>query len=448
MPLSFQLLLSLILILASCQSTETPSSGKDIPIKLNDEQLLDSVAYRTFQYFWDGAEPNSGMAPERIHIDGNYPDNDQHIITTGGTGMGLIGILGAIDRGWISREQARIRFEKMVGFLEKADRWHGIWPHWLDGKTGRVKPFSPKDDGADLVESAFLIQGLLVVREYFKDGSEAEKELAERINTLWREMDWNFHTQGGKKVLYWHWSPNFDWDMNFALEGYNEALIVYILAASSPTHPIDPEAYHEGWARSGNIKASGVSPFGFPLQLKHNGAEEYGGPLFWAHYSFLSLNPKGLKDQYADYWQENRNQTLINRVWCINNSGNFKGYGEDLWGLTASYSINFYDAHRPGNDTGVISPTAAVSSIVYTPEESLKVIRNLYENYGEKVFGKYGFYDAMSPEHDFFPQRYLAIDQGPMVTMIENYRSSLGWNLFMNAPEIEIGLKKLGFEGY
>jgi hypothetical protein len=236
--------------------------------------------------------------------------------------------------------------------------------------------------------------------------------------------------------------------MNFALEGYNEALIVYILAAASPTHPIDPEVYHQGWARSGNIRASAVSPFGIPLQLKHNGAEEYGGPLFWAHYSYLSLNPEGLKDEYADYWQENRNQTLINRAWCINNSGNFKGYGEDLWGLTASYSINFYNAHRPGNDTGVITPTAAVSSIVYTPEESMKVIRNLYENYGAKVFGKYGFYDAMSPEHEFFPQRYLAIDQGPMVTMIENHRSGLGWKLFMNAPEIKNGLQRLGFEGY
>lgn len=443
--LNSSILLIFSLILLSCQSAENPIQDQTPVIKLSDEQLLDSVAYATFQYFWDGAEPNSGMAPERIHIDGNYPDNDQHIITTGGTGMGLIGTLGAIERGWISKEQARVRFEKMVGFLEKADRWHGIWPHWLDGKTGKVKPFSPKDDGADLVESAFLIQGLLAVREYFQNGSEVEKSLANRIDVLWREMDWNFHTQGGQNVLYWHWSPNFDWEMNFALEGYNEALIVYILAAASPTHPIDPEVYHQGWARSGNIKASGVSPFSIPLQLKHNGAEEYGGPLFWAHYSYLSLNPNGLTDQYANYWQENRNQTLINRAWCINNSGNFGGYGEDLWGLTASYSINGYDAHRPGNDSGVISPTAAVSSIVYTPEESLKVIRNLYENYGDKVFGKYGFYDAMSPEHDFYPQRYLAIDQGPMVTMIENYRSGLGWRLFMGANEIQNGLQKLDF---
>lgn len=440
----FRILLPFVLLLGSCQQVETaPTDQESIP--LTDEELLEVVAKATFQYFWDGAEPNSGMAPERIHIDGIYPANDAHIVTTGGTGMGMIGILGGIERGWISRLEALERFEKMVSFLEKADRWQGIWPHWLDGKTGAVKAFSPKDDGADLVESAFLIQGLLVVREYFKNGNEQEQALAKRIDQLWREMDWNFHTQGGQDVLYWHWSPNFGWEMNFPLQGYNEALIVYILAAASPTHPIPTEAYHQGWARGGDIKTSGVSPFGFHLQLKHNGAEQYGGPLFWAHYSYLSLNPKGLKDQYADYWEENRNQTLINRAWCINNSGNFDGYGENLWGLTASYSINGYDAHRPGNDTGVISPTAAVSSIVYTPEESMAVIRNLYENYGEKVFGPYGFFDAISPHHDFFPQRYLAIDQGPMVSMLENHRSGLGWSLFMGAPEVQNGLDRLGF---
>ncbi len=411
---------------------------------MSDEELLDMVQYYTFRYFWNGAEPNSGMAPERLHLDGDYPDNDAHIVTTGGTGMGLIGLIAGIDRGWVTREQGVQRMERMVGFLEKADRFHGVWPHWLDGQTGKVKPFGQKDNGGDLVESAFLIQGLLAVREYYKNGSDAEQALASRINRLWEEMDWSWYTRGGQDVLYWHWSPEYEWDMNFALEGYNECLVTYILAAASPTHTIEPDVYHKGWARSGGIK-SDKEAYGFPLLLKHNGAEEFGGPLFWAHYSYLALNPKGLKDRYADYWEVNRNHTLINRAWCVENKNGFKGYGEDLWGLTASYSTNFYNAHMPSNDTGVITPTAAVSSIVYTPEESMKVIKNLYYNYGEKVFGKYGFYDALSPENDFFPQRYLAIDQGPMVTMIENHRTGLGWKLFMGAPEIQEGLKKLEF---
>ena len=412
--------------------------------EMNEEELLDMVQYYTFRYFFQGSEPNSAMAAERIHIDGDYPENDAHIVTTGGTGFGIFGLIAGIERGWLSKEQGLAHFEKMVSFLEKADRYHGIWAHWLDGQTGKTKPFSPKDDGADLVESAFLMQGLIAVREYYRNGSNEEKALSTRINKLWEEMQWNFHTKNGEKVLYWHWSPNFGWEMNFPLEGYNECLITYVLAAASPTYTIDPAAYHEGWARSGAIKNE-VEAFGFPLQLRHNYAEIMGGPLFWAHYSYMGLDPRGLNDEYADYWQENQNQTLINRAWCIENPGNFKGYGEDLWGLTASYSINFYNAHRPGNDTGVISPTAALSSIPYTYEESMKVLKNLYLNYGDKVFGRYGFYDAMSPEHNFFPQRYLAIDQGPIVGMIENYRTGLGWKLFMQAPEISDGLEKLGF---
>ena len=435
-------LLFLSIFSTACVSAEKNSS--DIKIQLSDEQLLDTVQYYTFQSFWKGAEPNSGMAPERIHWDGNYPAQDSHIVTTWGTGMGLIVILGAIERVCISKAQAIERFQKILNFLEKADRWQGIWPHWLDGKTGKVKPFSQKDDGADLVESAFLMQGLLAVREYYKNGSAEERSIASRIHQLWVEMEWDFHSRG-ENVLYWHWSPNFSWDMNFALEGYNEALIAYILAASSPTYSIDAPTYHQGWGRSGRIRAENAGAYGFSLQLRHQGAEKYGGPLFWAHYSFLGLNPKGLKDQYADYWTENRNQTLINRAWCIANPGRFQGYGEKLWGLTASYSTSGYHAHRPDDDKGVISPTAAISSIVYTPKESMAVIRNLYETYGKKVFGPYGFYDALSPEYDYFPQQYLAIDQGPAVSMLENYRTGLGWKLFMQAPEVQEGLKKLGF---
>ncbi len=411
----------------------------------SDEELLNMVEYYTFRYFYQGAEPNSAMAPERIHMDGEYPENDQHVVTTGGTGFGVFGLLAGIERKWISRKEAADHFEKMVIFLETADRFHGVWPHWLHGDTGKVKPFSPNDNGGDLVESAFLMQGLLAVREYYKNGSDKEKAIAAKIDQLWKEMEWDWYTQGGKDVLYWHWSPDKEWQMNFPLEGYNECLITYILAASSPSHTIPASAYHKGWARNGGINTD-VEAFGYRLRLKHNGSEAMGGPLFWAHYSYLGLNPKGLKDRYADYWEENRNHTLINRAWCIENKTQHKGYGEDLWGLTASYSVRGYAAHRPEEDLGVISPTAALSSMPYTPQESLKVLKNLYYNYGEKVFGRYGFYDAMSPEAGFYPKRYLAIDQGPIVAMIENHRTGLGWKLFMGAPEIQAGLEKLGFE--
>lgn len=411
----------------------------------SDEELLEMVQFYTFRYFWQGAEPQSGLARERIHRDGVYPQDDKNVVTTGGSGFGLFALLTGIERGWITKTEGIERFERIVDFLGNANRFHGVWPHWIHGETGTVKPFGSDDDGGDLVESAFLMQGLLAVREYYKGGNEKEKNVATKIDQLWKEMEWNWYTKGGENVLYWHWSPQQEWKMNFKLQGYDECLITYVLAAASPTHTVSADAYHQGWARNGKI-TSNKEAFGYPLILSHNGAEEMGGPLFWAHYSYLGLNPKGLQDQYADYWELNRNHTLINRAYCIQNPEHHEGYGEDLWGLSASYSVDGYSAHRPGNDLGVISPTAALSSFPYTAEESMKVIKNLYYNYGEKMFGRYGFYDALSVEEDFYPQRYLAIDQGPIVAMIENHRTGLGWELFMGASEIQQGLKKLGFK--
>ncbi len=432
------LLSSFVLLGSSCK----PSSAEDTKT-LSDESLLDSVQRRTFDYVWDGAEPTSGMARERYHVDGNYPENDKHIVTSGGSGFGILAVLAGIDRGYVSREEGLARMDKIVSFLEQADKFHGAFPHWWNGETGRVKPFGKKDNGGDLVETAFVVQALLAVHQYYKDGTEAEKALAGRIDTLWKGVEWSWFRKDGQNVLYWHWSPEYGWEMNFPVHGYNECLIMYVLAAASPTFGVPAEVYHEGWAENGAI----VSPHsveGYPLNLRYQGTE--AGPLFWAHYSFLALDPHGLKDQYADYFQEMKNYTLVNRAYCVRNPKQYKGYGEDCWGLTASYSVKGYAAHAPNEkeDHGVISPTAALSSIVYTPEESMAVMRHLYE-LGDKVWGSYGFYDAFSETDNWYPQRYLAIDQGPIAVMIENYRSQLLWKLFMSHPDVQQGLRKLGF---
>ena len=432
----------------SCSTGQKEKNGnkKSFTGNISDDSLLTLVQYRTFQYFYDGAEPSSGLARERYHVDGVYPDNDMNVVTSGGTGFGVMAILVGIERGFIKRDEGFEQLRKIVNFLQTADRFHGAYSHWIYGETGKVKPFSQKDNGADIVETAYLIQGLLAVRQYFANGTSPEKALAADIDKLWREVEWNWFTKGGENVIYWHWSPDFGWEMNHQVRGYNECLILYILAASSPTYPVQPEAYHQGWSRSGGIKTFS-GKYGYMLTLKHNGAEEYGGPLFWAHYSFLGLDPRNLKDKYADFWQENVNHTLINWRWCSENPGNFKGYSDKCWGLTASYSVDFYAAHAPGekNDLGVISPTAALSSIPYTPEQSFNAIKHFYHNLGDKLWGKYGFYDAFSEQHDWYPQKYLAIDQGPVVVMIENYRTGFLWNLFMSCPEIRNGLIKLDF---
>lgn len=441
--------LALLLALIACQETRHEEvEVKPVERQLNfksDDEFLTYIQKAHFNYMWEGAEPNSGMACERIHMDGVYPENDSDIVTTGGSGFGIAGLLVGIERGFISREAGVERLTKIVDFLAKADRFHGVWPHWMHGPTGKVKPFGQKDDGGDLVESAFLMQGLLCVRQYFANGNANEKALATKINKLWREMEWSWYLNG-KDVLYWHWSPNYAWEMNFPLEGYNECLITYILAASSPTYPIPASAYHNGWARSSGIKSNAVA-YGHPLILRFNGAEQYGGPLFWAHYSYIGLCPKGLSDQYADYWDLNRNQTLINYQYCVNNPKGYKGYSEDCWGLTASYSVEGYHAHMPvNNDQGVISPTAALSSFPYTPEESMRAMKHFYFDLGDRIWGKYGFYDAFSIDQEWFPTRYLAIDQCTVAPMIENYRTGLLWRLFMSCPEVQDGLGKLGFK--
>ncbi len=431
-------------LLQGCASLKKRQAS-NVRFSKEDEAMFTNVQRTTFNYFWSGAEPVSGMARERYHVDGIYPQNDKTVVTSGGSGFGVMAILVGIERGFITKQQAVDRFQKILTFLETADRFHGAWPHWWNGETGKVKPFGKKDNGGDLVETSYLLQGLLCARQYFKQGKEKEKAIASRIDKLWKavEFDW---FRNGKNVLYWHWSPDYAWQMNFPVKGYNECLIMYILAASSPTHGIQAEVYHDGWARSGKIKDT-VAAYGHTLMLAHNDAPAYGGPLFWAQYSYLGLDPRELKDRYADYWKENRNQTLINYDWCVNNPKRYKGYGPDNWGLTASYSVSGYAAHAPGDeDLGVISPTAALSAMPYTPKESMQALRHWYTGMKDSIYGPYGFYDAFSEQDKWYPKRYLAIDQGPAVVMMENYRSGLLWNLFMSCDEVKAGLRKLDFQ--
>ncbi|MEQ9262897.1 MAG: glucoamylase family protein [Owenweeksia sp.] len=445
------ILLAGLILLPSCEQPAEESAdskkkdGKPTEeTNLDKDSLLTLVQGQTFNYFWNGAEPTSGLARERIHMDDIYPQNDQQVVTTGGSGFGLMAILVGVKRGFISREQALQRYEKIMDYLATADRFHGAWPHWIDGPTGKVKPFSKKDNGGDLVETAFLVQGMLTVREFFKNGNEREQALVAKIDKLWKGVEWDWYTHG-QDVLYWHWSPEYEWEMNFPVGGYNECLIMYVLAAASPTHPIDADVYHKGWARNDSIK-SNEEVYGLPVVLNHfEHDKDAVGPLFWAHYSYLGLNPKGLSDQYADYWKLNRNHALIHYKYSVENPKDYEGYGENCWGLTSSYSMRGYAGHRPGRDLGVISPTAALSSFPYTPEESLQFLKFLYAPQRDSLVGKYGPYDAFSFENNWYLPRYLAIDQGPIPVMIENYRSGMFWELFMEAPEVKAGLDKLGF---
>lgn len=404
---------------------------------LSDSALLDLVQRQTFRYFWDFAHPVSGMARERSNASFGYGDE---VVTTGGTGFGVMATIVAVEREWIGRDTAAKHLLKMINFLLKANSYHGVFPHWLNGATGKTIPFSRKDDGGDLVETSFLFEGLLCARQYFTQDNPVERELRNRIGWLWNDIEWNWYTKG-EEVLYWHWSPNNGWAMNFPVRGFNECLVMYVLAASAERYPVSDAVYHRGWAQS-NFFKNGKEFYGIRLPLGF----DYGGPLFFSHYSFMGLDPRGLKDRYADYWEQNRNHTLINRAYCIDNPKKWKGFGENSWGLTASDSYVGYAAHSPTEDLGVITPTAALSAFPYTPEYSMQALKHFYNDLGPKIWKEYGFVDAFSEAKDWYASSFLAIDQGPIVVMIENYRSGLLWKLFMSNPEIQKGLQKLGFQ--
>jgi hypothetical protein len=397
-----------------------------------DNQLLDLVQQQTFKYFWDFGDPASGLARER--------NTSGSTITTGGSGFGIMSIIVGVERGFITRAGGVARLTKIVGFLEKADRFHGAWSHWINGATGKVIPFSTNDNGGDLVETSFLMQGLITFRQYLQPADTAGNDLINRITGLYNTVEWDWYRRcepACQNILYWHWSPDKGWIMNFALSGYFEEQITYFMAAASPTHGIPKIVYSNGYGKNGAIVKNNTY-YGYTLPL------ESPAPLFWVQYSYLGLDPH-FSDDYANYWTQNSNATLVNYTYCVTNPQHYAGYSDRCWGLTASDNPNGYGAQSPGNDNGTITPTAALSSFPYSPTESMKALRFFYDTLGDRIWGPYGFYDAFNVTSGWYANSYLAIDQGPIIVMIENYRSGLLWNLFMSAPEVQSAKTTLGF---
>lgn len=398
--------------------------------KLKTAALLDKVQRETLRYFTEFAHPGSGMARERSGTPGMMD-----MVTTGGTGFGIMAMIAGSERGLIKRSEAVERIARIVGFLEDVPRYRGAFAHWIDGNSGATVAFSERDDGGDIVETAFLMMGLLTARQYLA-GQEAA--LAKRIDALWRGVDWAGFC-ATPDAMMWHWSPAHGFAMGLQLRGWHEALIAFVLGAGSPTHPIDVRAYHQGWKNSHTFR-NGHAYCRIRLPL----GPEWGGPLFFAHYSFMGLDPRGLAEGGIDYWMQNRSHVRINRAYCIINPHGYAGYGS-AWGLTSCDGPAGYAAFSPTNDRGVIAPTAALASMPYLPEASLAALR-YFDAYREgALWGSYGLADAFCEQEGWIAGSHLAIDQGPIVVMIENYRSGLLWRLFMSAPEVKAGLGRLGF---
>jgi hypothetical protein len=407
------------------------------PTALSDDALLDLTQKQTFHFFWEGAHPVSFLARDRTGLTHDAADD---LVCTGGSGFGVMAIIVATSRGWIKRADAVERLNAMLAFLEKTPSYHGLFPHFMNGRTGATIAFGRKDDGGDIVETAFLFQGLLCARQFFDGAAAPEKLLRDRISWAWREVEWNWHARDENSALTWHWSPNNGWSLDARVRGWNECLITYVLAASAPRYCIEPTVYHDGWAQSrAFINRRSFYDIELPL------GPDFGGPLFFAHYSFCGLDPRCLKDVYADYFEQNKSHTKINYEHCVRNPNNYEGYGPSCWGLTASDDPAGYAAHAPDNDDGVISPTAALSSFPYAPEQAMRALRYFHDSLGERIWGRFGFVDAFSEAKGWRAETYLAIDQGPIIAMIENHRSGLLWDLFMADADVQTGLKRLGF---
>ena len=407
----------------------SPATASTRP--MSDEELLTMVQEASFRYYWEAAEPHSGMTRE------SSPGNDD-IIALGASGFGVMAILVGAERGFITRQEALDRLLEITAFLEKADRFHGVWPHFLSGSTGKTLPvFDMYDNGADLVETSFLMEGLLTARQYFKRDGARGKELYDRITALWQGIEWDwFASMPTHDAMYWHWSPQYSFFIANRLTGWNEVMITYLEAIASPTHPIPAKDYYSGWTGEtiGASYANDATYFG--IKPKVGGGT--GGPLFFTDYSYMGFDPHALRDRFTNYFDHNRNQALINLAYCIQNPGHWKGYGADVWGLTAVDGPDGYVPYEPTEqlDDGTIAPTGAVSAMAYAPEQSMAALRHFYRDLGPQVWGIYGFRDAFNLQKNWYSGITMGLNQAPMAVMIENQRSGAIWKNFMLNPEI------------
>ena len=401
---------------------------------MSDDDLLTMVQEAGFRYYWEGAHPHSGMTRE------NLPGNDE-IVATGASGFGVMALLVGVDRHFIARAQGTQRLLQIVNFLQHADRFHGAWPHFLNGSTGQRMPvFGMYDNGADLVETSFMMEGLLSARQYFNENNPAENELRNKITGLWKAVEWDwFRRTPNGDALLWHWSPEYSWYIDHRLSGWNEVMVTYLLAIASPTHAVPASLYYTGWA--GDHYADKHKYLGIQLDI----GQGSGGPLFFAHYSYMGFNPH-VRDRFTDYFENNRAMARINRAYCIQDQGHFSGYGANDWGLTAVDGPQGYVPYEPNPklDDGTIAPTGAIASFPYTPGASMEALKYFYRELGDRLWGIYGFRDAFNLQENWFSRIYMGLNQAPMTVMIENYRTGLLWKNFMANPEIAPMMKRIG----
>lgn len=428
------------------RSIQTNGVGKGLPSDwsdsveghseaLNRDGLLTEMQRAGFDYFYLFGHPISGLARASARRD---PD----VCAIGASGMGFFNLGVGVERGFITRHEGADQALKELTFLsEKAERFHGAFPHFINGRTGKVIPFTKYDDGADLVETGFLMEGVLFAREYFSSPDPEEVEIRKLADDLWRDVEWDWFVDktGPIPALIWHWSPHYGWKQNLHIIGFNECQIIYVLALASPTHPIAPRCYWDGW-ESGDY---GLEHTEFGIHLDLGSRPVTGPPLFVTHFSYLGLDPHQIWFRGRTYFDQFKDFCRVQVRYAESRSNVYKGYGP-LWGITSSAGPDGYKPFAPGiRDTGTLAPTAAIASMPYVPDASIACLLEMYQNYGSELWGPFGFYDSFNLSRNWVSKTYLCIDEGPIAPMIENYRSGMCWKVFMKSKEIPPVLKLL-----
>ena len=392
--------------------------------------LMDEHEQKVISYFTAGANSATGMAYNS--------STDKATLTTGASGFGIMSLVVGVERGWLQRDEAVDQIVRIVRFLKKADRFAGAWAHWYN-QSGKIVPFGNQNQAGEIVETAFMMGGLLTACEYFNGNSAGEIEMREATEYFWNTIEWNHFVRNGH--MYWIWHQDSD-SYELPLIGWHETLLVYVLAMAAPEeHRVSESVYRSCW-QGYNFSHSGRETYGYELPL----GSDLGGPLFLSQYSFLGLDPRRMMDSHCYYWAQNQNHTMVNRHYCVYEAPADNMYSASNWGLTACGGCGSHPAYLsrdPENDDGVIAPTAAISAFPYTPFYSAQVLLNLERNY-PKLNGKYGFGVAYCPAEKAVSSEYLAMEHAPMAIMMENYRSGLIWKLLMRNALVQRGLQAAG----
>ncbi|MDD4878829.1 MAG: glucoamylase family protein [Candidatus Omnitrophica bacterium] len=390
------------------------------PATMTDDQFLDLIEHSACMFFWEEANPENGLIKDTCNT--LLKDNSP-MASIASVGFGLPALCVAVERGWLPEDKVKERIITTLKFFrDRAECVHGFYYHFLDMKTG----LRWGDCELSSIDTTLLLAGVVFVGEYYK-GTEIErlaKEIYDRVDWAWMMDNGTTPSMG--------WFPNKGF-LPYRWSGYtSEHLVLYFMGIGSDTHPMSPDSW-SAYSR------------GFTT---YKGFRFTGPPALFTHqYSHCFVDFKGKEDNFMDYFQNSVQATLANRQWCIDNMSRGKTYGPDCWGLTACDGPDGYKAYGApnGENDGTVSPTAAISSIIFTPDLSIKAARYMYANHRDKIWGKYGFVDAFNWDRNWVSSKYIGIDQGPIVLMIENYRTGMVWKYFMQNKNVKKAMKLCNF---